>query len=78
MKLKQNYTLYFQEGGEFKKNMTQEDFESRLKEIAMFETCEEFWELFLFLKLPTQLDAKSKIFIFKRDIKPTWEHHENF
>lgn len=58
--------------------MTKEDFENCLKSIAEFETCEEFWELFLHLKLPTQLPLRSKIFIFKGDIKPTWEHPDNF
>ena len=76
MKLKHNYSLYFT-GNEFKKNMTKEDFEKQLEEVTSFDNYNDFWELFLHLKLPTELQANQKIFIFKNKIKPTWEHPEN-
>ena len=77
MKLKCKYSLYFSPGSEHKKNMTKEDFESKLQKIASFETAEEFWDIFLWLKLPSEQGLKSKIFIFKNDITPTWENKEN-
>ena len=46
-------------------------------EVASFDNYEDFWEIFLYLKLPSQLAPSSKLFIFKNDIKPTWENPDN-
>ena len=77
MKLKHSYSIYYSSGVENRKNMTKEDFQNQLQKITSFSTDEEFWNLFLRMKLPTNLHLKSKIFIFKRDISPIWEQEEN-
>ena len=77
MKLKNQYTIYYSSGVDHRKNMTKEDFELHLNPLYHFDTAEDFWEMFLCMKLPTQLHLKSKIFMFKADILPTWEHEGN-
>ena len=77
MNLRTKYQLYYSSGIENRKNMTKEDFENQLKPLTSFETAEQFWDIFLHLKLPSKLHLKSKLFIFKGDVQPVWEHPEN-
>lgn len=77
MKLKHNYKLYYSKGSDVRKNMSKEDFQKMLKPLKDFGTVEEFWDLFLHMKLPTQLGMKSKIFVFKEHIFPSWEDAHN-
>ncbi len=77
IQLKSKYQIYYSSGIENRKNMTKEDFQSQLQPLVAFQTDEEFWRIFLHLKLPTALQLKSKIFIFKENILPIWEHPEN-
>ena len=77
MKLKCAYSIFYSSGIENRKNMTKEAFQSQLQKVTSFSSDEEFWNLFLRLKLPTSLHLKSKVFIFKREISPIWEQDEN-
>ncbi len=77
IQLKGKYQVYYSSGIENRKNMTKEDFQSQLQPLVYFKTDEVFWRVFLHLKLPTALQLKSKIFIFKESILPIWEHPEN-
>ena len=77
MKLKNSYSIYYSSGIENRKNMSKEAFQNQLQRLTSFNTDEEFWNLFLRMKLPSQLHLKSKVFIFKRDISPIWEQDEN-
>ena len=77
MRLKHTFSLFYSSGIENRKNMTKEAFQNQLQKLTSFNTDEEFWQLFLRLKLPTSLQLKSKLFIFKRDISPIWEQDEN-
>ena len=77
MQLKTSYTLYYSSGIDHRKNMTKEDFTYHLKPLTSFDTDEAFWDVFLCLKLPTALQFKSKLFIFKEDIQPLWEDKKN-
>lgn len=77
MELKCEYKFYYSSGIDHRKNMTKEDFEFHLKQIGTFKTYTDFWNIFLHLKLPTNLHLKSKIFLFKKNILPIWEREEN-
>ena len=77
IRLKHSYSVYFNSGIENRKNMSKEAFQTQLQKITSFTTDEEFWQLFLRLKLPTSLHLKSKLFIFKGEVSPVWEHDEN-
>ena len=62
----------------FKKKEKQVDeFEENLKEIGTIGTAEEFWGIYQHMKRPTNLNRGCEFFLFKKDIKPMWEHEAN-
>lgn len=73
MSLRHQYRLYYFSGVENRRNMTAQDYETQLQPIIAFNTAEKFWEVFLHLRLPRNMILKSKISIFKGDVKPMWE-----
>ena len=77
VRLKRRYNLYYVSGIENRKNMSKEDFESQMKLVTHFDTIDEFWRTFLHLKLPSELQLKSKLIVFKDKIDPLWEHPQN-
>lgn len=42
-----------------------DDYESKLKVVGKFETCEQFWTLYSYLKRPHEFETLTEIHIFK-------------
>ena len=62
----------------FKKREKQaEEFEENLKEIGVISTAEEFWGIYQHMRRPSNLHRGCEFFLFKKDIKPMWEHEAN-
>lgn len=75
-KLCQPFTFWFTF---FKKSKDKqlEEFEDNLKQIATFETAEEFWGIYQHMKRPDALPRGCEFFLFKKGIKPLWEDMPN-
>ena len=59
------------------KQIKQEDYSDMVKKIAEFDTIEDFWEIYQFLKKPEQAKHGLEISLFKKNIKPMWEDPGN-
>lgn len=47
------------------KTQTVDDYESKLKVVGKFETCEQFWSLYSYLKRPHEFETLTEIHVFK-------------
>ena len=74
--LSQEFTFWFTF---FKKSKDKqmEEFEDNLKEIASFNTAEEFWGIYQHMKRPDALPRGCEFFLFRKGIKPMWEDMAN-
>lgn len=74
--LHQPFTFWFTF---FKKSKDKqlEEFEDNLKEIAAFNTAEEFWGIYQHMKRPDALPRGCEFFLFKKGIRPLWEDMAN-
>lgn len=59
------------------KDKQMEEFEDNLKEIATFNTAEEFWGIYQHMKRPDALPRGCEFFLFKKGIRPLWEDMSN-
>lgn len=48
-------------------------YEDRLKKIASFDTLEEFFKYYMYLKPASEVDRNTDLAIFKNGYKPLWE-----
>lgn len=51
--------------------------ENNLKEIASFQTVEDFWSLYNHIKLASELKQGCDYSLFKKGVKPMWEDEAN-
>lgn len=51
--------------------------EDCLKEVAQFDTVEDFWALYNHIQLPSGLPFSSDYYLFKKGIMPMWEDAQN-
>lgn len=75
-KLRTTFSFWYS-GDDNRKNMTKEDFMNNLKCIYSFDTLEDYWLVFLRLKLPSELPLYNKLYLFYFDIPPIWENPKN-
>jgi translation initiation factor 4E len=69
-RLETDWTIWFD-----KKSKTKDvPFEDLLVEVGRFQTIEQFWEYFRWLKPVTTLARDSSYHIFRRGAKPMWEN----
>lgn len=60
-----------------KQTMNQEDYSEMMKKIYDFNTIEEFWDVYQYLKKPQSSKHGLEISVFKSHIKPMWEDEYN-
>lgn len=74
--LHQYFTFWFTF---FKKSKDKqlEEFEDNLKEIASFNSAEEFWGIYQHMKRPDALPRGCEFFLFKKGVRPLWEDMAN-
>ncbi|KAF2903815.1 hypothetical protein ILUMI_02367 [Ignelater luminosus] len=65
------WTLWYYE------NDRQNSWEKNLKEIASFQTVEDFWSLYNHIKLASELKQGCDYSLFKKGVKPMWEDEAN-
>jgi len=65
------WTLWYYE------NDRQNTWEKNLKEIASFQTVEDFWSLYNHIKLASELKQGCDYSLFKKGVKPMWEDEVN-
>jgi translation initiation factor 4E len=70
-KLPRKYTLWYTSATE------KANYEEKLKQIAVFETVEDFWAVYQHLKRPDQIPNDSDYNLFVDEIKPMWEDENN-
>lgn len=58
-------------------NMNQNTWVSNQKCVYSFSYIEDFWCLYNFIKVPTELKDGSDYLLFKNNIKPMWEDDNN-
>ena len=54
-----------------------QEYESQIKKLAEFETLEDFWAIFQYLKKPDDCKQAIEFQLFKNPIKPMWEDENN-
>ena len=54
-----------------------QEYESQIKKLAEFETLEDFWAIFQYLKKPDDCKQAIEFQLFKNQIKPMWEDENN-
>ena len=57
--------------------MKQDDYQDMLKKIIDFNTVEDFWSVYQYLKKPENSKHGLEILLFKSNIKPLWEDEAN-
>ncbi|KAK4879503.1 hypothetical protein RN001_007649 [Aquatica leii] len=65
------WTLWYYE------NDRTQDWAENLKEIASFQTVEDFWSLYNHIKLASELKQGCDYSLFKQGVKPMWEDDAN-
>jgi len=68
--LENKWTLWFYEN-------RSKNWEDNVREVASFDTVEDFWCLFNHIKPPSQLSLHCDYNYFKNGIKPMWEDERN-
>ena len=56
---------------------TDQEYESQIKKLAEFDTLEDFWAIFQYLKKPDDCKQAIEFQLFKDPIKPMWEDENN-
>ena len=54
-----------------------QEYESQIKKLAEFDTLEDFWAIFQYLKKPDDCKEALEFQLFKHPIKPMWEDENN-
>ena len=54
-----------------------QDYQAQIKKLAQFETLEDFWSIFQYLKKPDDYKQPIEIQLFKDGITPMWEDENN-
>ena len=54
-----------------------QEYESQIKKLAEFDTLEDFWAIFQYLKKPDDCKQAIEFQLFKDPIKPMWEDENN-
>jgi translation initiation factor 4E len=54
-----------------------QDYKAQIKKLAQFETLEDFWSIFQYLKKPDDYKQPIEIQLFKDGITPMWEDENN-
>jgi len=54
-----------------------QDYKAQIKKLAQFETLEDFWAIFQYLKKPDDFKQPIEIQLFKDGITPMWEDENN-
>ena len=57
--------------------MADQEYESQIKKLAEFDTLEDFWAIFQYLKKPDDCKQAIEFQLFKDQIKPMWEDEKN-
>ena len=54
-----------------------QEYESQIKKLAEFDTLDDFWAIFQYLKKPDDCKQAIEFQLFKHPIKPMWEDENN-
>ena len=82
-KLSQKYAFWYHTSEELlddqinRKTSGDQEYEDNLKKLAEFETLEEFWSIFQYMKKPDDCKPGIEFQLFKDQIKPAWEDENN-
>ena len=56
---------------------SEQEYGNQIKKLAEFETLEDFWAIFQYLKKPDDCKQAIELQLFKNSIKPMWEDESN-
>ena len=54
-----------------------QDYKAQIKKLAQFDTLENFWAIFQYLKKPDDIKQPIEFQLFKEGIAPMWEDDQN-
>ena len=58
-------------------NSIDQDYKAQIKKLASFDTLENFWAIFQYLKKPDDIKQPIEFQLFKKGIAPMWEDEKN-
>jgi len=58
-------------------NSIDQDYKAQIKKLASFDTLENFWAIFQYLKKPDDIKQPIEFQLFKEGIAPMWEDEKN-
>ena len=58
-------------------NTSEKEYKAQIKKLAQFETLEDFWSIFQYLKKPDDFKQPIELQLFKEGITPMWEDENN-
>jgi len=53
------------------------NYENSMMKLGSFETVQQFWRTYSFMKRPTKIDDQCDLMLFKYGIRPLWEEESN-
>eukprot|EP00755_Sulcionema_specki_P007864 Sspe_Gene.39370::Locus_18992_Transcript_3_6_Confidence_0.500_Length_508::g.39370::m.39370/K03259/EIF4E; translation initiation factor 4E len=56
---------------------TKQHYGDNIREVATVESIEDYWGCYKNILLPSELPEGSSYHLFKRGVKPLWEHEQN-
>ena len=57
--------------------LSDQDYKAQIKKLAQFDTLENFWAIFQYLKKPDDIKQPIEFQLFKEGIAPMWEDDQN-
>ena len=54
-----------------------QDYKTQIKKLAQFDTLEDFWAIFQYLKKPDDIKQPIEFQLFREGIAPMWEDEKN-
>ena len=75
-KLEDKWTLWFEkrETGT-KQQLTEQEWDSSLQNVGSFDTLEGYFMYYSHLQRPSELGRQTSYYLFRKDLKPTWENY---
>lgn len=76
--LQNKWTLWFDNPSNSQGRVDQKSWADQLKKVVTFDTVEDFWRIFNYIRPASKLQIGANYHLFKNDIEPKWEHPENY
>eukprot|EP01063_Lacrimia_lanifica_P023131 TRINITY_DN30621_c0_g1_i1.p1 TRINITY_DN30621_c0_g1~~TRINITY_DN30621_c0_g1_i1.p1 ORF type:complete len:222 (+),score=95.17 TRINITY_DN30621_c0_g1_i1:51-716(+) len=77
-KLEDRWTLWLEKKDTTRQHqLTEKEWDSSLRKIGAFDTLEGYFMFYSKLKRPSELEKQMSYYLFRGDLKPTWENYSD-